>query len=111
MFLSLSVALLFLSAGVLTYAQNKPDTVKNPKTTQVKQVTHTTKQGKTTSLSTKTNKEKPTQMKMKKSTTGVKVHKTTKNESSKLVNTKETGHHKKMEKKIQSKESKTPLKK
>ncbi len=112
MFLSLFAALLFFSAGVLTYAQNKQDTsVKDTKTTQVKQVTHATKHGKTTSLSTKMNKEKPTKMKMTKSTTGVKVNKTTKKESSKPVNTKDISHHKKMEKKIQSKESKTPLKK
>jgi len=111
-FLSLSAALLFLSAGVLTYAQNKPaTTVKNTKTTHIQQVTHTTKPVKTSSLKTKMNKEKPTKMKMTKSTTGVKVHKITKNESSKPVTTKEPMHHKKLGKKIQSKESKTPLKK
>lgn len=109
---SLSVALIFLSASVLSYSQDKPTTTeKKTRQTQEKQITHTTKPNQMKTVSTKTGKVKTTQKKMTEKQTKVKGQNITKNETSKTVNTKEPKHHKEMEKKVQKKESDTPQKK
>lgn len=109
---SLSVALFFLSASVLSFSQDKPNTSdKKDVQKQEKQVTHTTKPTQLKTVSNKTGKEKTNIKKMTTKQSKVKGQNITKNETTKAVNTKEPKHHKEMEKKTPKKESNTPQKK
>jgi len=105
---SLSVALIFLSMNVLTFAQEKPVTAaKNNSKTQEKQLTTPAK---THQLKT-ANNHAVTNKKMTEKTSKIKDKKISKNEASKKLNKKEAVHHKRLEKKTQKKESNTPQKK
>jgi hypothetical protein len=105
----LSVALIFLCTGILTYSQEKPNTSdKTTKVKQEKQVVKTTKPQvhNMKMVSKKTAKEKTTQKKAIVKTGKLKEQRTTKSKTAATVKIRELKHHKKMEKK-----SNTPQKK
>lgn len=103
---SLSVALIFLSAAVFTYSQEKPNTTsRDTKQTQEKQVTKTSRPHQDKAVSTKTAKEKTVHNKTDKRSAKVKTQKVNKKQTKKAENATELRHHKKMEKKLQKKEN------
>lgn len=107
---SLSIALIFLSASVFTYSQDKPNTSdKTAKVKQEKQVVKTTKPQVHTMkmVSNKTAKVKTIQKKAVEKTGNMKEQKTTKSEATKTAKTKELKHHRQLEKK----KNNTPQKK
>ena len=111
---SLSIVILFFSASIFTYSQNKTSTVdKNTKqTTQVKQVAPKTNKTMVKAVNLKTNKKtvKAKTEKKNEKTAKVEGKKVTKTKTSKT--TKELRHHKKMEPKtVKPKTDTTPLKK
>ncbi len=107
---SLFVALVFLSMSVVSFAQEKPVTsAKNTKQTHEKQLTKPAKMHQMRVI--KDDAVKTGDKKVTKNTSTVKNRKNLKNEPSQKTKKKEVVHHKKMEKKIQKKESNTPQKK
>lgn len=112
-FFIFSVALLFLSANVLTYSQSKTDAPhKNYRKTQVKQVYHVSKTNQVKKTGLKTAKVNTIDKRMTKASKDAKDQKSVKSRIKRAENTKILKHHKIMQKKTQRKENNnTPHKK
>lgn len=109
---SLSVALMFLSASVFSYSQEKPNTTNKPvQHKQVKQINSASNIHKAKTVSMKTAKAQTADKKTTMKTARIKNQKRTRNETGKSGNKKELTHHKRMEKNLHKKESNNTLQK